>query len=57
MSQNFVGESENLLEDWNDSMEVWASQEDVDCPECKNRFYICVCEKECECFKCEGEIE
>ena len=32
----------------------WASQEDVDCPLCAHRYYLCVCERvKCDCFKCQ----
>ena len=35
-------------------VEEWASQEDLDCPQCTRRYYLCVCHRlKCDCYKCQ----
>ena len=48
-------EKELALHEEDTSVE-WASQEDVDCPHCAHRYYICICNHEqlCDCYKCQN---
>ena len=45
---------EILMREVEKPMEQWASQEDVDCPRCMQRYYLCVCQRHvCDCQQCQ----
>ena len=45
---------ESLLKEVEKPMEQWATQEDMDCPGCMQRYYLCVCHRlPCDCHKCQ----
>ena len=43
---------ESLMKEVEKPIEQWATQEDVDCPRCMQRYYLCVCHQlSCDCHE------